>query len=252
MTRGLFICLGFVVSGFAASASQPIVLSPEQAAQQGPALVEEMLSRQPAQAVTNVGVLKITRPNQQTAEVPVQFEVIPGDTGWTSVYRAHRRGQEQPIVLTITHSPGRENGMHYVLREDGREQKLSGNSTMIPFAGSDFWIADLGLQFLHWPEQRLLRKEIRRGQSCSVLESLNPQPVAGAYSRVLSWIDMDTLGIINAEAYDASGRRLKEFAARKFRKVEGQWHLELMEMSNRQTGSRTQIQFQVGSKQRDR
>ena len=49
---------------------------------------------------------------------------------------------------------------------------------MIPFAGSDFWIADLGLEFFHWPEQKVLKKEFRRNCSCVVLESTNPNPAA--------------------------------------------------------------------------
>jgi hypothetical protein len=117
---------------------------------------------------------------------------------------------------------------------------------MIPFAGSDFWVADLGLEFLHWPTQRLLRKEIRRGQGCDVLESVNPQPAPGAYSRVVSWVDRDTDGIINAEAYDSKGKLLKEFAATDIKKVRGQWELKGMEISNRQTGSRTTIEFDLG------
>jgi hypothetical protein len=59
---------------------------------------------------------------------------------------------------------------------------------MAPFTGSDFWIADLGLDFLHWPKQRLLRKEMRHSKSCEVLESVNPQSVPGGYARVVSWI----------------------------------------------------------------
>ena len=31
----------------------------------------------------------------------------------------------------------------------------------------------MGMEFLHWPTQRLLRKEIRRGQSCDILESVS-------------------------------------------------------------------------------
>jgi len=31
--------------------------------------------------------------------------------------------------------------------------------TMVPFAGfKTFYIADLGLEFLHWPQQRLLKR----------------------------------------------------------------------------------------------
>jgi YD repeat-containing protein len=49
---------------------------------------------------------------------------------------------------------------------------------------------------------------------CKVLESTNPNPSTNGYSRVVSWIDEETLGIVQAYAYDAQGRKLKEFYPR--------------------------------------
>jgi hypothetical protein len=83
---------------------------------------------------------------------------------------------------------------------------------MKPFAGTDFWLADLGMEFLHWPSSALLRKEMRRGRSCKVLESTNPQLGKGAYGRVRSWIDSESAQLIRAEAYDSENRLLKEFS----------------------------------------
>ena len=104
---------------------------------------------------------------------------------------------------------------------------------MMPFAGSDFWMADLGLEFLHWPQQRLLRKEMRHSKSCNVLESVNPQPVPGGYARVVSWIMIDTPhGIVHADAYDAQGERIKQFDPKNLEKVQGEYQLEAMEMRN--------------------
>ena len=137
--------------------------------------------------------------------------------------------------------------MNIVSIENGEPRALTGSETMIPFAGSDFWVADLGLEFFHWPEQRVLRKEMRRGQSCNVLESVNPAG-AGAYARVMSWIDIDTGGIIYAEAYDPRGKLLKEFEPKSVKKVRGEWQLQEMEMENRQTGSRTWIEFDLPRK----
>ena len=72
---------------------------------------------------------------------------------------------------------------------------------------------------------------MRRGQSCNVLESVNPQPVPGAYARVKSWIDIDTGGIIYAEAYDPRGKLLKEFKPKsESRRCTGQWQLQEMEI----------------------
>ena len=119
---------------------------------------------------------------------------------------------------------------------------------MVPFAGSDFWIADLGLEFLHWPQQRVLKKQMRKGLFCDVLQSTNPQPGPGSYARVLSWIAVnrpDDIVIVHAEAYDNRDKLLKEFDPKKVEKVDGVWQLEEMEIRNRQTGSRTKIEFNL-------
>ena len=119
---------------------------------------------------------------------------------------------------------------------------------MMPFAGSDFWLADLGLEFLHWPGQRLLKKEMRRGQSCNVLESVDTQPAAGGYSRVVSWLDIDTGGIVHAEAYGAQNNLLKEFDPKEFKKVNGRWELREMEIRNVKERSSTRLEFNLDGK----
>ncbi|MFA6547195.1 MAG: outer membrane lipoprotein-sorting protein, partial [Limisphaerales bacterium] len=116
---------------------------------------------------------------------------------------------------------------------------------LVPFAGSDFWLVDLGLDFFHWPEQRLLKKEQRRGEACYVLESTTSKPAPGGYSRVVSWLDQQTLGIVVAEAYDTRGRLMKQFEPKSFKKVNGQWRLKEMEIRNEQTDSRTSLVFDV-------
>ena len=113
-----------------------------------------------------------------------------------------------------------------------------------PFAESDFWVCDLGLDFLHWPAQKIVKKEFSRGRGCMVLESTNPTPTKG-YSKVDCWIDEETLGIVHAEAFDVAGKKLKEFDPKSFKKVNGQWLLEGMEIRNVQTGSRTTIRFDL-------
>ena len=50
------------------------------------------------------------------------------------------------------------------------------------------------------------------------MESTNPNPGANGYSRVVSWIDEDSLGIVMADAYDAQGKKLKEFYPKRMSK----------------------------------
>ena len=118
---------------------------------------------------------------------------------------------------------------------------------MTSFANSDFWLADLGLEFFHWPAQKILPKttSLKRGREYTLLESTNPDPSTNGYSRVLACIDNETGAILEAEAYDAKGELLKIFEPKSFKKVNGQWQLQEMEIRNVQTGSRTRLEFDL-------
>ena len=105
----------------------------------------------------------------------------------------------------------------------------------------------MGLEFFHWPQQKVLPNPtpLKRGRSYTLLESTNPNPSTNGYSRVLSWIDKETGGILEAEAYDIHGKLLKVFEPKSFKKVNGQWQLQEMEIRNVQTGSRTRLEFDL-------
>jgi hypothetical protein len=247
MTSRHFLLFGaFLLLGAAEAPKPPPLLPPAEAAKQGRALVTDLLSQRPSQNLTNTGILRTRDAKGRRLETPVTFEIVAGTTNWLSLYRAGAvTNRTAAVRLLVVHAGQQPNEYH--LLQDAAPRTLNGSETMIPFAASDFWVADLGLEFLHWPEQRVLKKEIRRGQSCNVLESVNPIP-AGGYARVKSWIDIDTGGIIYAEAYDPRGKLLKEFAPKSIKKVRGEWQLQEMEMENRQTGSRTWIEFDLPRK----
>ena len=104
----------------------------------------------------------------------------------------------------------------------------------------------MGLEFLSWSNQRLLPGEMRRGQPCYVLESLNPDSASGGYARVRSWIQKEHLGLLLAEAYDAEGRQLKEFSAGSFVKdANGNYQLKDMEIRSIAAKSRTRLEFDI-------
>jgi hypothetical protein len=60
-----------------------------------------------------------------------------------------------------------------------------------------------------------------------------------------SWIDNETLGIVEACAYDANGRKLKDFYPKDFKKVGGQWQVQTLVMENLQTGARSRLEFDL-------
>jgi hypothetical protein len=114
-----------------------------------------------------------------------------------------------------------------------------------PLAGSDFSLADLGLEFLHWPGQRELKGEMRLGEPCYVLESANPQ--GREFVRVRSDIDKEFGAPLVAVGYDARGRVVKEYSLHgsSFKKVNGRWQVEKMDIRNKKTGSHTELKFDL-------
>jgi hypothetical protein len=106
-------------------------------------------------------------------------------------------------------------------------------------------LSDLGLEFFHWPEQRVPKWEMKRSFGCKVLESRNPHATPDNYARVLSWIHEESGALIQAEAYDARGRLLKEFRPTAVQKVNGQHELKEMEIENVRTRSSTRLTFDL-------
>lgn len=205
----------------------------------GRELAQQLRSLRPEAGFTNTGKLLIRASKKQRWEVNYTCRVVVTDTNWTSYYSASRGTNALP-GFSVEHRDGKPN----VYRDD-TAKLLKAEQTAVSFGGSDFWLADLGLEFFHWPEQRVLKWEMKRSFGCKVLESRNPDPAAGGYSRVVSWIHDETGGLIQAEAYDARGKLLKEFRPTETQKVNGRRELKEMEIENVQTGSTTKLVFDL-------
>ena len=93
--------------------------------------------------------------------------------------------------------------------------------------------------------QKVVERELKRGELCSVLVSRPRMVTQGGYSKVISWVDEDSMGIVRAELYDSKSKLLKIFEPKSFKKINGQWHLKEMEMRNEQTNTRTSILFDL-------
>src|SRR6266516_3838113 len=177
--------------------------------QAGLDLAQKVRSMAPHENSNATGVLKIRDRDGKTVEVPVSCQVLAGGKTWQIIYEAKGARSEK---LTILHAADRANDYLYAKPANATARKLTGKEAAIPFVGSDFWLSDLGLEFLHWPKQRLVKTEMRSSRWCNVLESINPAPASGDYARVLSWLDKESGGPIIAEGFNAANQRVKEFA----------------------------------------
>ena len=205
---------------------------------EGQRIAAEARSLAPKTSGTNTAILRIRHLRGVRADIKVTIRTTVSGDAWHTDYVSG-----DGLLYRVSRSPLAPN-QYQTGRVDGPPPKPAGN-LLVPFAGSDFWLVDLGLDFFHWPEQRLLKKEQRRGEACYVLERATPKPAPGGYSRVVTWLDQDTMGIVCAEAYDTRGKLLKEFEPKRFQKVNGQWRLKEMEIRNEQTDTRTSLIFDV-------
>ena len=231
------------LAAFGARAQTTNALS--EAEVQGRALAKKILAQldqPPAESSTNTGILEIRNAQDQLTRVSLAFKIIVTPTNWEAIYQADSTNGVETLSRIWRPDQGSELSYH-----SAKPFSMSGDTPLFdhPFANSDFLVGDLDLQFFGWPEQKIVKKEFARGHGCMVLESTNPNPLPNSYSRVDSWIDEEMLGIVQAKAYDAKGKLLKEFYPKDFKKVDGQWQLESMEIRNVQTGSRTRIEFDL-------
>jgi Outer membrane lipoprotein-sorting protein len=225
---------------------------------QGRNLAQQLCESKPTENLTNSGILQIRNSKGETIKVPVDCFVFVTQTNWINFYMSSRfegsvhsestgytDSMTSKFPIEITHFQSRSS--IYKFTFPSPEQPSLITDLYAPFAGSDFWLCDLGLEFFHWPQQKVLPKTtpLRRGREYTLLESMNPNPSTNGYSRVLSWIDKESGGILEAEAYDFNGKLLKDFAPKSFKKVDGQWQLQEMEIRNVQTGSRTKLEFDL-------
>lgn len=248
----------------------------------GRELAQKLCNAWPEENLTNSGVLQIRDGKGWRTNIPVRCLIHVAIDNWQSIYETTQTnvsGIFSPHIatdrLTITHfNDGRSEYQYEQSRGPSVEiptsskatndaavldnpvhivstvATLSGDELLKPFAGSDFWVCDLGLAFFHWPQQKVLPKtpnmpSLKLGREYTLLESINLNPPLNGYSRVLTWIDKESGGILQAEAYDSRGKRLKIFEPKSFKKVNGHWQLEEMQIRNDQTGSRTRLEFDL-------
>jgi hypothetical protein len=213
-------------------------------------LVQQLLSQRPAKELFLEGTFKIRHSDGRRSEVPVKYAIRLAEDHWESVYQTLPTALLGPEQLVVVHRSDQPNGYDFTqISLDGSRTNrltLAGSAANVSFAASDFWLTDLGMEFLHWPEQRLVRDAkitMRLGRPCRVLESINPAPAEATYRRVVSWIDSELGNLIYAEAYDLQNKRFKVFSLKGFKKVNGHWQVKDLELRNDKADSRTRLEF---------
>jgi hypothetical protein len=245
----ILVCVLALFLGLDAAFTQPRrleqapPLSPAEGAREAKALVTEMLSERPEQNSTNIGVLKIRDPEGNQRQIPLKIVTLVTPTDWRQIYETSATPSSPATTLTIVHTSANTNQYLLATSANSAPKLLTPAELMAPFAGSDFWIADLGYEFLHWPKQTVIKNDMRRSRACKVLESVNPNPAGGRYTRVVCWITVERPHApVHADAFDASNR-FKQFDPKNLERVNGVYQIESVEMRNSKTSSHTVLEF---------
>jgi hypothetical protein len=200
----------------------------------GRKLAAKLLTVKPAGDDSWRGVIKIFGRERKVMPVPISSELKMGETNWTVTYvtaPADTNLAESFTIIFCTNGPNR----YFFGRADkpgappGEPREISGAEADIPIGGSDFWLSDLGLEFLHWPDQTRMRGDIRSSRGRYVLVSRNPHPHPGGYSSVKVFIDKETDQPTQAEAFgvEDTNKTVKSFSLEKLaRKPDGSYEVK--------------------------
>ena len=173
----------------------------------------------------NTGILKIRDAKGKHTEIPVKFAVVITETNWLSIFEGINTNFESGEKLRIIHHESKpseytvvhvcQSGQTFSNLDIWGVGILPEKELTMPFSQSDFWSCDLGLEFFHWPDQKILPKTInlKRGREYTLLESTNPNRSTNSYSRVVTWIDKETGGILEAEALRCERQTAQGFCA---------------------------------------
>jgi hypothetical protein len=225
----------------------PAAPGAEAGIEEGTALARELCAQKPRENLATRGLLSLRDEAGHRTEIPIKFALVLETNGWRTLYETEPTNGTASIGLLIRHFEHGTNRYYLATNSEPAALDMLGRasnppSIWQPFAGSDFALGDLGLEFLHWPTQKIVKTDPRRGRRFSVLESQH-QPESGGYARVLSWIDPNTGGMLRAEAYNSDGQQVKEFRVRSVKR--GQ--LKELEIRNFLTHSITRLEFDLES-----
>ena len=207
------------------------------------ALIKDILGRAPTKPSEMMGLLKIRAADGSLKEVPIKWMTRPFTNEWHDIYQTPEKSVIPPETLVVVHREGMTNIYDY--KRGGQSVAEVVSNPFIPFASSDFWAADFGLEFLHWPNPKHIKTEMRKSRPCYVIETVNPHPTKNAYAKVWSWIDTEKGGLIRAQAYSADGNLLKEFEIKNIKRVEGRWQLKAVGIRNEQADTNTRLEFDL-------
>src|SRR6185295_4912788 len=145
--RCAIAALGLLVTSSAMAATTN---DPAAAELEGHEFALQLLSQRPENNFTNTGTLRIFGGKGKPVEIPVALHTFVTPTNWQTLYFTGSTNKDHAASFTVTHTGNQPNEYRVAIFSRPCDQTndfelLAGEKSFVPFAGSDFWLADLGL-----------------------------------------------------------------------------------------------------------
>jgi hypothetical protein len=129
-----------------------------------------------------------------------------------------------------------ENASRLDLVTDDNAEKIPAEKLKEKVRGTGITYEDLTLEFLYWPNARVLGDETVRTRSCWKLQVVADSKDS-QYWNVVIWVDKASGALMRMDGYDWEGRLAKRFEIVSAQKIDNRWFLKQMRIEEMQPGT---------------
>jgi hypothetical protein len=101
--------------------------------------------------------------------------------------------------------------------------------------GTDISYEDLSMNFLYWPDAKVLGEDTRLTRKCWLVEA-HPGGEPSQYGTVRLWVEKQSGALLGAEAYNRAGKLARRFTVRSVQQVQGAYFLKQMRIESMGSG----------------
>lgn len=223
-----------LAASVAASAAAPASTNPPTDAA---SLMETVAGQLPREELTISGDIEVTRRHGTLVrELRFEMRLDFGAEPPTARYTIRDASGKSLARLTITRHGTRSQNT-YEIGDPLRPADPPGMST--PVFGTDMTWQDLSLSFLWWRKGTILGDDVVKGRACQIVEL--QAPAGEPAGKVKLWIDKQIPMMLQAEAFDAKGVKIRSLWIKSFKKIKGMWMVREMEVQHEPPEHRTHV-----------
>lgn len=225
--KKIFILIAFSISLFAQSSLDLARLSYEAVSGYGSSLSETTMLLTNAQGIQNTRKLQMKKLESEEGDKSLLLFLYPSDVKGTKLLSFEKIGGDDKQWLYLP-----------ALK---RVKRISSRNKSGSFMASEFSYEDISSQnYKNYTYEGEVKKVIIDAKE--YLKILRrPKDENSAYSKQLIYIDPQTYLVAFGEYYDKQNRPLKKLSFLKYKKIDGVYRVEVMQMQNLQNKKNTRL-----------